>query len=101
MLHEKKFYVVNEQYTSSIAFEIANGLQQGTVNALILFNIYISDLLQLYDLNSGNVKKAVAFADDLLIYIRHNKPLKLQLLLQETFNKIQNYFNTWKVKINK
>ncbi|CAK9832686.1 Probable RNA-directed DNA polymerase from transposon X-element [Anthophora retusa] len=100
MLHGKNFYVVNGQYSSSKAFKIANGLQQGTVNSPILFNIFMSDLLQLYDLNTDNVKKAVAFADDLLIYIRHNKPSKLQSLLQETFNKIQDYFNTWKLKIN-
>lgn len=40
-----------------------DGLQQGAVNCLILFNIYTNDLHQMYGLNSGN-KGAIAFADN-------------------------------------
>ncbi|CAK9806151.1 Probable RNA-directed DNA polymerase from transposon X-element [Anthophora plagiata] len=100
MLHEKKFYVAYGQHKSSKAFRIDNGLQQGTVNSPVLFNIFISDLLQLYGLNNDDCKKGIAFADDLLIYIRHNKVSKLQVHLQETFNRLQDYFHTWKLKVN-
>ncbi|CAK9816206.1 Probable RNA-directed DNA polymerase from transposon X-element [Anthophora plagiata] len=100
MLHEKKFYVAYGQHKSSKAFRIDNGLQQGTVNSPVLFNIFISDLLQLYGLNNDDCKKGIAFADDLLIYTRHNKVSKLKIQLQETFNKLQDYFHTWKLKVN-
>ncbi|CAK9796537.1 hypothetical protein ANTPLA_LOCUS858 [Anthophora plagiata] len=100
MLHDKKFYVAYGQYKSSKAFKIDNGLQQGTVNSPLLFNIFISDLLQLYGLNNDNCKKGIAFADDLLIYTRHNKVSKLKIQLQETFNKLQDYFHTWKLNVN-
>ncbi|CAL7937382.1 unnamed protein product [Xylocopa violacea] len=100
MLHDKKFYVTNGQHTSSRAFGIENGLQQGTVNSPVLFNIFISDLLRLYGVNNGDNKMTIAFADDLLIYIRHNKVSKLQIQLQEIFNKLQDYFQTWKLKVN-
>lgn len=39
----------------------------------MLFNVFISDLLQLYSQNNGTNKSAIAFADDLLIYVRGNK----------------------------
>lgn len=100
MLHNKKFFVTHGQQRSSKLFEIKNGLQQGTVNSPVLFSIFISDLLQMYELNINNLKSAIAFADDLLIYIRGNKVSKIQIALQEIFNKIQDYFHTWKLKLN-
>ncbi|CAK9832685.1 RNA-directed DNA polymerase from mobile element jockey [Anthophora retusa] len=100
MLHEKKFYVAHGQHKSSKTFKIDNGLQQGTVNSPVLFNIFISDMLRLYGLNNNDHKMGIAFADDLLIYIRHNKVSKLQVQLQEMFNRLQDYFHTWKLKVN-
>lgn len=39
---------------SKIKYKINNGLQQGTVNLPILFNIYISEMLKLFNLNKHN-----------------------------------------------
>ncbi|XP_015438110.1 PREDICTED: uncharacterized protein LOC107193219 [Dufourea novaeangliae] len=103
MLHEKRFFVTEGNSKSTRDFVIANGLQQGTVNSPVLFNIYISDLLQMYGLNNTdekNNKSAIAFADDLLIYIKNSKPSIIKTQLQDLFEKVQDYFQTWKLKIN-
>ena len=68
MLHDKQFQV-NESNKTSRSYKIENGLQQGTVNSPILFSIYISNLLQMY-LNSDGKKAIIAFADDMVIYIK-------------------------------
>ncbi|XP_063994275.1 uncharacterized protein LOC135171576 [Diachasmimorpha longicaudata] len=73
MVHNKSFIVSDRKECSNKAFNVANGLQQGTVNSPLLFNIYTSDLLNLFGLNVDPEKKAVAFADDLLVYISGEK----------------------------
>ncbi|XP_015438037.1 PREDICTED: RNA-directed DNA polymerase from mobile element jockey-like, partial [Dufourea novaeangliae] len=103
MLHEKRFFVTEGNSKSTRDFLIANGLQQGTVNSPILFNIYISDLLQMYGLNNTDEKtnkSAIAFADDLLIYIKNSKPSIIKTQSQDLFEKGRDYFQTWKLKIN-
>ncbi|XP_046734973.1 uncharacterized protein LOC124404685 [Diprion similis] len=100
MLHDKYFHVCDGSNTSSIKFAIADGLQQGTVNSPILFNIFNSDILTLFDLNKVASKKAIAFADDLVVYISGNKPSELKVQLQELSIKLIDYYNTWKLKIN-
>ena len=94
MLTNKKFIMNEGPNKSSKSHEIATGLQQGTVNSPILFNIFISDLLQLFGLNNDNKRFAVAFADDILIYIRDNKPSIINVLLQDLFSKLQDYFHS-------
>ncbi|CAK9832643.1 RNA-directed DNA polymerase from mobile element jockey [Anthophora retusa] len=100
MLHGKKFRVAEKSYASSEIFQIKNGLQQGTVNSPILFSIFISDLLNMYGLNNDTDKFAIAFADDLLIYTKDSKPSNIKTQLQDIFTKIQDYFHTWRLKIN-
>ncbi|CAK9799901.1 Probable RNA-directed DNA polymerase from transposon X-element [Anthophora quadrimaculata] len=100
MLHEKKFRVAEKSYASTETFQIKNGLQQGTVNSPILFSVFISDLLNMYGLNNDNDKFAIAFADDLLIYTKDSKPSIIKTQLQDILNKIQDYFHTWRLKIN-
>lgn len=39
--HNRKFKVYNGKENSDLTFELLAGLQQGAVNSLILFNIYI------------------------------------------------------------
>ena len=97
MLGDKQFHV-NESNNTPRAYKIENGLQQGIVSSPILFSIYISDLLQMYHLNSDGKKAIIAFADDMIIYIKTiNSVIKTKLRL---FNKIQEYFHTGKLKIN-
>ncbi|XP_076379050.1 uncharacterized protein LOC143259674 [Megalopta genalis] len=103
MLHGKRFFTTEGNQKSTKKFSINNGLQQGTVNSPILFNIYMSDMLKMFGLNNTdatNDKSAIAFADDLLIYINHSKPSQIQIDLQALYEKIENYFQTWKLKIN-
>lgn len=66
----------------------------------MLFNVFISDLLQLYSQNNGTNKSAIAFADDLLIYVRGNKLSFVKTELQNLFNKIRDYLEVWKLQIN-
>lgn len=100
MLHDKQFRVHDGDTASTKTFLIADGLQQGTVNSPILFNIYNSDILGLFGLNDVAARKAIAFADDLLIYVKGKKPSKLQRELQDIFIKITDYYSSWKLKIN-
>ena len=105
MLHDKQFQV-NESNNISRSYKIENGLQQGTVNSSILFSI--SDLQQMYNLNNDGKKAIIAFADDnirngnirMVIYVKNNKLSVINTELQQLFNKIQEYFHTWKLKIN-
>lgn len=100
MLHGKKFLTCDGHLCSSKSFLVTNGLQQGTVNSPMLFNLYTCDLLALFGLNSDANKKAIAFADDLLIYAYDRKVSTVQGLVQDLFNKIKGYFHSWKLKIN-
>jgi len=80
MISGKSFITAEGQNSSSKEFFIENdGLQQGTVNSPILFNIFNSDILNLLDLNSSDHKRSIAFADDLIIYITGKRSNKLGL----------------------
>ena len=85
---------------ASIKFEVKNGLQQGTVTSPILFNIVNSNILNLSELNRNPYKKAIDFADDLIIYAIGKKLSIINKDLQEIYNKIQDYCSSWKLKIN-
>ncbi len=100
MVHGKRFLVSDGREFSNKTFEVSNGLQQGTVNSPLLFNIYTCDLLKLFGLNDDPEKKSVAFADDLLIYISDEKSTVINDSLQVLFEKISDYYHTWKLKIN-
>jgi len=78
-----------EDIFANKVFKIENGLQQGTVNSPILFNIYTADLLKIFDLNKPNKPQAIAFADDLIVYSVDSWPSRIQETLQDTFRKIE------------
>lgn len=59
-------------------FKIADGLQQGTVNAPIWFNIYTHELLNLFGQNKLNDTLAIAFADDYIAYVGDKYPSTIQ-----------------------
>ena len=65
--------VTDNTEEQSLRFYLKNELQQGTINSPILFNIYTSDLLKYFNLNSEPNKKALAFADDLIIYYMYQE----------------------------
>lgn len=68
MIKNRSFIVQIGTGVSSVEFEILNGLQQGMVSTPILFNVYTSDVLKLFDMIATYPIKAIAFADDLIIY---------------------------------
>ena len=100
MITNKTFLMTDGSHTSSKEFSIDNGLQQGTVNSPLLFGIYNSDLLNLFNLNTSTNKRYIAFADDLIIYVTCHKTKTIRTELQELFNKISDYYHTWKLNIN-
>lgn len=100
MLKERKFIVSQGRTKSSLVFDVAEGLQQGTVNAPLLFNIYSSDGLNLFGLNSGNETYSIAFADDRLVYIAGKHPIKTQEKLENLVNKVNVHYSTWHMKVN-
>lgn len=96
----KQFFTSTGTDVSDIKFLVKEGLQQGTVNSPILFNIFNSDILKLYEFNDKPDKSALAFADDLVIYHRSNDLALLQKDLQKSFENVQFYCQSWKMKIN-
>ncbi|KAI4475663.1 hypothetical protein M0804_014159 [Polistes exclamans] len=73
MLNGKSFLVWNCILRSSVTFWVLEGMQQGTVTAPVLFNIYNSKILNLFDLNSGNQTNSSAYEDDLVVYMADRK----------------------------
>lgn len=93
MLNNKTFIVNNNNLNSTRKFVIVNGLQQGTVNSPILFNIYIYDLLK-------EIDNIIGFADDIIIYHSDDTIVKINENLQKHFNLVENYASDWQMKIN-
>lgn len=91
MISNKTFVMTNGPHTSNKEFPIENGLQQGTVNSPLLFNIYNSDILNLFNLDTSTHKRSIAFADDLIIYVTGRKTKTIRTELQELFEKINDY----------
>lgn len=73
---------------------------QGMVNSPILFNIYNSDILKLFGLNSEPKKRAIAFADDLIVYCAGISTKEVQTLLETIVNKIVKYYTQWFLKVS-
>jgi len=74
MISERSFIIIGEETYFKNTFIINNGLQQDTINSPILF--YTSDLLKMFSLNQPN--KAIAFADDLIVYSADSWSSKIQ-----------------------
>lgn len=68
-------FEINDKATR--AFNITDGLQQGTINSPLLFNIYTADLLKLFGPQNTGCS-LLAFADDLIVYIAHRKPMEIK-----------------------
>lgn len=98
MISNRSFRVMLGNMASNLCV-IKNGLQQGTINSPILFNIYTDDILRLFGPDKTGCS-AIAFADDLIVYRAGKDPKKVQAELQLTINKIFNYYTSWKLKVN-
>lgn len=93
MINDRKFIVNYKNETSIQQFAIINGLQQGTVNAPILFNLYIHELLNL-------VPDAIGFADDIIVYHADNSVREINANLQNKFDIVVKYSKDWNMEIN-
>lgn len=79
---ERSFIIASGETLSNKIFKINNGLQQGTVNSPILFNIFTAEVLKIFNLNQPNKPQAIAFADNLIIYLVDSWPSRIQQTLQ-------------------
>lgn len=74
-------------------FNLTNGLQQGTVNAPILFNLFILDLL-------NKIDNIIAFADDIVIYHSDKTIDDINRNLQLKYNIVEEFATNWHLKLN-
>lgn len=100
LITRRTFITWNGKNTSNITFSIQEGLAQGLVNSLKLFNIYTCNVLNLFKLNQQNNTYSIAYADDTIFYIAGANPAEIQPQLEQTINKINNYYTTWNLRIN-
>lgn len=100
MITDKSFFISDGPTKSDMIFKVKNGLQQGTVNAPILFNIYTSDLPKLFGFADDPTKSMTCFADDVIISVRDKNPVVIQDKLENAFHNIKKLYNTWKLKVN-
>ena len=70
------------------------GLPQGSSLSCTLFLIFLNDVSDILD-----AEKAL-FADDLVIWHTSNSTIISQRRLQDDLNKLENYCDYWKLKIN-
>ena len=99
MITNRRFKVYLNGIVSK-QFLITKGLQQGTVNSPALFNIFTAEILKLFDLNNNNNTYGIAFADDLIAYIANISMAFIKKELQKIYNKISNYYASWKLQVN-
>lgn len=100
MIHDKKFITANGTTTSQHTFDIIEGLQQGTVNSPILFNIFTSDIHKVFALNDNNNTYSITYADDKIAYVADTTIVKVKDTLQTLTDKINNYYTIWNLRIN-
>lgn len=92
MLSNRAFYV-HKDSLSSDQFSMKNGIQQGTVTAPVLFNIFLHELL---DKNND----MIGYADDLLVFHSGMTIEEINISLQKKYTAVENYALKWKMKIN-
>ncbi|KAL3267675.1 hypothetical protein HHI36_024319 [Cryptolaemus montrouzieri] len=92
-LRDRKFTVRIENAKSEER-PIEAGVPQGSILGPLLYNIYISDIPELKH------SKIAQFADDTAIYTSHRNKKCITKRLQEDTNKLVEYFEKWRIKIN-
>ncbi|XP_015435706.1 PREDICTED: RNA-directed DNA polymerase from mobile element jockey-like [Dufourea novaeangliae] len=100
MINNNTFLTWDGENLSTEEFRITEGLQQGTVNSPILFNILLSDLPRLFNLNENRKSSALASADDLIVYTYGNKVKTVRDNLEEIVEKINQYYVAWNLRLN-
>ncbi|KAK0169072.1 hypothetical protein PV327_002818 [Microctonus hyperodae] len=99
MIHGKNFYIKHDNITSGKR-TIKEGLQQGTINSPLLFSLYTNSILELYNINSNNNTYAIAYADDVIVYVAADHIKEIEDKLNDLVNKLNNLYLTWNLKLN-
>ena len=99
MISNKSFFIWDGDSLSSTEFLIKEGLQQGTVNSPIQFNLYLSDLPNLIQNEQGNAG-FLAFADDVIVYVAENTVNLVQNKLDSLVDIINRYYMSWNLRLN-
>ena len=73
MISKKTFVTWDGRNLSSNEYKIEEGLQQGTINSSILFNLYLSDLPRIFNFNKPGSPAILTFADDIVVYMSGNR----------------------------
>ncbi|CAG5078218.1 Protein of unknown function [Cotesia congregata] len=73
MLHDKCFNTWHGVNLSIESFPIEEGLQQGTIDSPIFFNLFPAKIPKMFGFNNSNWKFAKAFADDLIAYLTESQ----------------------------
>lgn len=81
-------------------YKILEGLQQGTVNSPLLFNIFIMALLKSFGLDTDDNLFAIAYADDLIIGVAEKQPTTLKTRLEYLVNEINRFYRVWNLRMN-
>lgn len=100
MISNRVLITASGETYSTKTYKLYNGLQQGSVNAPILFNIYLSEMLDLFEINTPEGPQAIAFADDIIVYVGNSWVSRIQSKLQHIFRKVEQYCDTWRLKLN-
>lgn len=100
MISGKSFHTWDGKRLSPTEFLIKEGLQQGTVNSPVLFNIFLGDLPDLFGFNVQGGAGFLAFADDVVVYVAGNRVEAVQNGLDTVVDKINRYYMSWNLRLN-
>lgn len=99
MLYGKRFAVSVGTTSTTAEFHIADGLQQGTVLAPLLFAIYTAELLNdaVFAQPGNNI---IAYADDVIVYSSGARAGAITERVQQLVDTVSRYCSRWKQRMN-
>ena len=93
LIQNRSFTLTTGDNQRSRLRRLKNGVPQGSVLVLLLYNVYTYDLPSL-------VSKKYAYADDLAILHTSNEWKSLERVLSQDMTTISNYLQTWRLKLS-
>ena len=93
MLSNRSFVVHTSDGQRSRLRRMKNGVPQGSVLSLMLFNIYISDL-------PDTTSRKYGYADDLAILLRHPSWKKMEEGLNKDMTILVDYLRKWRLQLS-